>query len=178
MKVSTRALLLVGLVFLVGTVLGGLVGARIAFRQLGLGPPAETEGPGQLPDGPGEIPPLDSPGTRLGSPPGAEPSFPGQGRPGPRSQPGPRSTNVMLGRMIRQLELDERQRSQVRKILQDSRQKQMAANERHQKYSRKIRRETLEEVRAVLKPEQAERLQRMIQRLNEQQRRGRERRPF
>lgn len=152
MKVSTRALLLVGLVFLVGTVLGGLVGARIAFRQLGLGPLA--------------------PGTRLGSPPGTERSLPGQGRPGQRS------TDVMLGRMIGQLELDEKQRSQVRKILQDSRQKQMAANERHQKYSRKIRRETLEKVRAVLKSEQAERLQRMIQRLNEQQRRGRERRPF
>ena len=170
MKVSTRALLLVGLVFLVGTVLGGLVGARIAFRQLGLGPPAEIGDP--LPGGPGEMPPLDSPGTRLGSPPGAERSFPGQGRPGQRPQ------NAILGRMIRQLELDENQRSQVRKILQGSHKKQMAANEQHQKHSRKIRRETLEEIRAVLKPEQAKQLQRMIRRLNEQQRRGRERRPF
>ncbi len=172
MKVSTRALLLVGLVFLVGTVLGGLVGARIAFRQLGLGPPVEIGDPGQLPGGSGERPPLDSRGTRLGRPPGAERSFPGQGRPGRRPQ------NAMLGRMIRQLELDENQRSQVRKILQGSHKKQMAANEQHQKHSRKIRRETLEEIRAVLKPEQAEHLQRMIRRLNNQPRRGRERRSF
>ena len=172
MKVSTRALLLVGLVFLVGTVLGGLVGARIVFRQLGLGPPAEIGDPWQLPGGPGEMPPLDSPGTRPGSPPGAEHSFPGQGRPGQRPQ------NAMLGRMIRHLELDEDQALRVREILQGSRKKQMAANEQHQKHSRKIRRETLEAVRALLKPEQAERFQRMIRRLNEQQRRHRDRRPF
>jgi Spy/CpxP family protein refolding chaperone len=170
MKVSTRALLLVGLVFVVGTVFGGLVGARIAFRQLGLRPPAEIGDAGQLPGGPGEMPPLEPPGTRLGSPPGSERSFPGR--------PGQRPQTAGLGRMIRQLELDENQRSQVRKILQGSHKKQMAANEQHQKHSRKIRRETLEEIRAVLKPEQAKQLQRMIRRLNEQPRRGRERRPF
>ena len=80
--------------------------------------------------------------------------------------------------MIRQLELNEDQTLKVRKILQAGRKKQMTANEQHQLHSRKFRRETLEEVRAVLRPEQAERLRRMIQRLNQQQRRGRERRPF
>ena len=170
MKVSTRALLLVGLVFVVGTVFGGLVGARIAFRQLGLGPPAEIGDAGQLPGGPGEMPPLEPPGTRLGSPPGSERSFPGR--------PGQRPQTAGLGRMIRQLELDEDQTLKVRKILQAGRKKQMTANEQYQLHSRKIRRETLEEVRSVLRPEQAERLRRMIQRLNQQQRRGRERRPF
>ena len=172
MKVSTRALLLVGIVFLVGTVFGGLVGARIALRQLGIGPPAEIGDPWQLPGVPEGRPPLDSPRTRPGRAPGAERSFPGQGRPGQRPQ------NSGLGRMVRQLELDEEQVSQVRKILQSSRKKQMAANEQHQSHSRKIRRETLEEIRGVLRPEQAERFQRMLQRLNQGQRRGRERRPF
>ncbi len=171
MKVSTKALLLVGLVFLVGTVFGGLVGARIALRQLGLLPPPVIENPGGLPVDLGESPLESRPGGRPG-PPGGRSSFPGQGRTGQRSQ------NASLGRMIRQLELDEGQAAQVRKILQESRQKQMAANERQQQLSRKIRKETLEEVKAVLKPEQAERFQRMLQRLNEAQKRGRERRPF
>ena len=173
MKVSTRALLLVGVVFLVGTVFGGLVGARIALRQLGIGPPAEIENPGQLP----WEPPLASPGSRRGRPPGAERSLPGPGRPGQRPQPGQRAQNAGLGRMIRQLGLDEGQTSRVREILQSSRQKQMAANKQQQSNSRKIRQETLEEIRAVLKPQQAEQFQRMLQRLNESQQRGRERRP-
>ncbi len=179
MKVSTKALLLVGLVFLVGTVLGGVVGARIAFRQLGLTPRTDNiEAPGPPPGDVVDIPPVDFPPARPPGSPGAERPFPGPGRPGQRTGPGQRSTDVMLSRMIRQLELDEEQTTQVRKILQASRQKQMAANERHQELSRKIRRETLEEVRAVLKPEQEERLRRMIRRLTEQHRRGRDRRPF
>ena len=172
MKVSTRALLLVGVVFLVGTVFGGLVGARIALRQLGIGPPAGIEDPGYLPGDPEAGPPLASPGTRPGRPPGAERSRPGPGRPGQRSQ------NAGLGRMIRSLELDEDQASQVRTILQSSRKKQMAAMEQQQSHSRKIRQQTLEEIRGILKPQQAERFQRMLQRLNQSQRRGRERRPF
>ena len=143
MKVSTRALLLVGIVFLVGTVFGGLVGARIALRQLGIGPTAEIEDPGQFRVDPGVRPPLASPGT-------------GRSRPGQRSQNG-------LGRMIRHLELDEDQTSQVREILQSCRKKQMAVNEHHQSRSGKIRQESLEEIQGVLKPEQAERFQRMLQ---------------
>ena len=164
MKVGTRAALLVGLVFLVGTVFGGLVGARIALRQLGLVPPA-IEGPPELPAGPG--------------PGGPRQPRPGEGRPfqGPGG-PGQRSPNAALNRMIRNLELDETQSARVRKVLQESRQKQMAANGRHQELSRKIRLETLEEIQAVLTPEQAEQFQRMVRRLNEAQRRNREHRPF
>ena len=172
MKVSTRALLLVGIVFLVGTVFGGLVGARIALRQLGTGPSVGIEDPGQFSGDPGVRPPLASPGTRLGRPPGE-----GRSRPGQRPQSGQRSQNG-LGRMIRHLELDEDQTSQVREILQSSRKKQMAVNEHHQSRSGKIRQESLEEIQGVLKPEQAERFQRMLERLNQSQRRGRERRPF
>ncbi len=165
MKVSTRALLLVGVVFLVGTVFGGLVGARIALRQLGIGPPAGIEDPLQLPG---------DPGTRPGRPPGAGERSPGPGRPGQRGQNG----SSGLGRMVRNLDLDEDQASRVREILQNSRKKQIAATEQQRSQSRKMRQEILEEIRGILKPEQAERFQRMLQRLNQSQRRGRERRPF
>ncbi len=170
MKASTRAVLLVAAVFVVGAI-GGVVGSRMVLRNLPLPP----ENVGELP-----IPPEDGPLPDRGTDfPRDRPGVGGRGpmRPGP-GRPGQRSPDDILPRMVRQLGLDETQAAQVREILQKSRRQQVEAGHEHQQRMRQLRRQTLEEIRGVLKPEQAQHLQRMIRRIDDQERRVRDHRRF
>ncbi len=168
MKASTRAVLLVAAVFVVGAV-GGVVGSRMVIWNLT--PPWEEREEFPVPPGGEVLPGPDSEGFRRG---------PGQGdrRPALPARPGQRPPKDMLGRMIRQLELDDGQSVQVRGILQTSRQQQVEAGHGHQLRIRELRRQTLENIRSVLKPEQAQHLQRMLRCLEGHQRHNQKPRQF
>lgn len=162
MKASTRAVLLVVAVFVVGAV-GGVVGSRMVIWDLA--PPWERRGEFPVPPRSDVLPGPNFEGLGRG---------PGQGH--RRSEPPDQASQLfpkdMLGRMIRKLELDDGQSVQMREILQKSRQQQVEAGNAHQLRIRQLRRKTLEEIRSVLKPEQAQHLQRMLSRLERHQRRS------
>lgn len=163
MKITTRAFLLVGLVFLIGAVFGGLLTLRLArrahsFRMMEPGPPGGAFFEPGPPPGEGDGP--------------FSPPRPGEGPPGPGGPPRGDRENVMLSRMIRQLDLDPDQQSRVREILQESRREQMQIMETHGRELRESRHKTLEAIRAVLRPEQEREMGRMLRRLRRQ---GRER---
>lgn len=163
MKSSTRAVLLVVAVFVVGAV-GGVVGSRMVIWDLI--PPWEERERFPVPPGREVLPGPNFESPRRG---------PGQGHRRPELPDRPRQLfpKDMLGIMIRQLELDDGQSVQVREILQKSRRQQVEAGHAHQLRIRRLRRKTLEEIRSVLKPEQSEHLQRMLSRFEGHQSRNR-----
>jgi len=169
-KASTKAVLFVVVVFLVGAI-GGVVSSRIVLKNIGpsferradfsesfRNPPIQDPGSESLGGGPQEF---DR--RRL---------VPGQ------SHPGRRPANAILGRMIRELNLDENKTAQVREILEKSHRLQLEARNQHREHMLQVRKQTLKEIQRVLKPDQAQLLQRMLRRFDENQNRRRELRKF
>ena len=68
--------------------------------------------------------------------------------------------------MIRQLDLDQEQEKKLRKILEESRQQQKQVERRRFQNVRRIRRQTIREIRSILEPDQVDKLNGFLKRLN------------
>ncbi len=75
---------------------------------------------------------------------------------------------VLTRRIMRFLQLDAAQRIEVRRILEESRLRQQRARRFRPEELPRIRRETLQQIRAVLRPGQRVRLQRILRRLQQE----------
>lgn len=74
----------------------------------------------------------------------------------------PPSPEQVLKRFAERLNLDSQQQAQVRVILENSRKRYHAANQESRKLFHGVRQSTLEEIRAVLRPEQVPKLENFI----------------
>ncbi len=138
MRTSSRALIWVVLVFAAGILFGTALTLIIVRPNRSLGADIPATPPPQI-DSPAESQPLSPAGPR-------------------REQ--------LTRRLLRQLQLDATQEESVRKILEESRLRQQAVNRDRQQELVRIRRRTLREIHAVLQPEQQERLEQLLRRLN------------
>ena len=161
MKVSTKAVLFVVVVFLVGAI-GGVVSSRIVLKNIG----PSFERRADFSESFGNTPFVDSSSESL------------RGRPQKfdksRPLPGRRPGKAILGRMIRELDLDKNKAAQVREILEKSHRLQIEATNQHREQMLQVRKQTLKEIQNLLKPGQAKLLQRMLRRFfdeNENRRR-------
>ena len=162
MQSSAKALLWISLVFVVGSVCGGLAAIRLD-RLLTSPPQAEIEPPlAPIVDAPPE--PGQVEGGEIPSPPQLPP--PDRSRPaGPAGRPSDNGMRV-VERMIRQLNLNQEQRGQVRQIMQRSRRRQLQAAQELRLKMSQLRRHTFDDIVDVLTPAQAVRFRNMVQRFN------------
>lgn len=166
MKVSTKAVLFVVVVFLVGAI-GGVVSSRIVLKNIG----PSFERRADVSESFGNPPFVDSSSKSLRGRPqkfDKRRPLPGQFHPGRR--PG----KAILGRMIRELDLDKDKAAQVREVLEKSHRLQIEATNQHREQMLQVRKQTLKEIQNLLKPGQAKLLQRMLRRFfdeNENRRR-------
>ena len=77
----------------------------------------------------------------------------------------PRVRRGVLNRMLRNLDLDPEQEKQVRQILESAGSQQKEIRREHSRRLRRNRRQTLDAIREVLKPEQQRKLQEFMQQL-------------
>lgn len=167
MTSQNKAVLWILAVFATGVLFGGAV-SFFAVRSATVPPPFD-------------IAPLDDPGPpeQTEEPGGEHPLEPGEEprsleRPDPSSgRPGDRRHNPMedLRRLARYLGLTAEQYSQLGQILQRATQRFQAANKEHRQRQRRIRFETMRELRTILTEEQKERFDEFI-RSRQERRRG------
>ena len=78
-----------------------------------------------------------------------------------------------MRRMLDQLDLDETQADEIQGILESGKVRMEKLEEDRNKEHHKIRKETVSQIRAVLRPEQQEKLDAFIKQFREEQRRRR-----
>lgn len=102
----------------------------------------------------------------------------GDGRRGPpRARFRPPPAEQVVKRFSKKLNLDARQQTQLRQILEKSRQRYRSMEEENQKQHRAIREAGIQEIRAILRPDQLQKFEEYIKRRDRERKQRRKNSP-